>query len=143
MPVESSTDAPPRRVAFRDAIGIWLGFLSVLLLTGLATGVWEPTTVDPVAAATDMVPLYGLLSAALVGIPVYVFRRFRYLTPAVVLFAWLAGSVLFGLTLNFGPIRSMYLAILYGFLPVIVFPIVVGIEYAVRRMRGSMTATVA
>lgn len=135
----SSTPAATR--AIRDALAAWLAFLALLLVAGLATGVWWPSDVPLREALTDVVPLYGLLSLGLVALPVYVLRRYGFRAPAALLVGWLLLGAGFGLTLGFQPVRGLYIAVLYGFLPVAAYPLLAGLEFVFRRIRGSKPST--
>lgn len=130
----ASHDPVPLPRALRDAVGTWLAFLVVLLLAGLATGVWDPASIRVDAVLTDIGPLYGLLSLGLVALPVFALRRYRLRAPAALLVGWLLFGVAFGLTLDVQPVRGVYIAVLYGFLPTAAYPLLAGIEYALRRM---------
>ena len=129
--------------ALRDAVVTWLAFLALLLVAGLATGVWWPTDVVPAAVLTDIGPLYGLLSLGLVALPVFALRRYRFRAPAALLVGWLLLGVAFGLTLGFQPVRGLYIAVLYGFLPTATYPLLAGVEYVFRRMGARRSSTAA
>jgi hypothetical protein len=126
--------------ALRDALATWAAFLALLLVAGLATGVWWPSDVELSAALTDIGPLYGLLSLGLVALPVYVLRRYGFRAPAALLVGWLALGFAFGLTLGFQPVRGLYVAVLYGFLPTAAYPLLAGLEFVFGRLRGSEPA---
>ena len=130
----ATANAPTVTRALRDAFAAWLAFLALLLVAGLATGVWWPTEVDTTALLTDIGPLYGLLSFGLVALPVFALRRYRFHSPAALLVGWLLLGVSFGLTLGFQPVRGVYIAVLYGFLPVAAYPLLAGVEFVFRRM---------
>ncbi|MFD1645468.1 hypothetical protein [Haloarchaeobius litoreus] len=142
MAVSSHVPAPTSASrAIRDALATWIAFLALLLVAGLATGVWWPTDVQLSAVLTDIGPLYGLLSLGLVGLPVFALRRYRFLSPVALLVGWLVLGFAFGLTLGFQPVRGLYIAVLYGFLPTAAYPLLAGVEYVFRRMGAKKSST--
>ncbi|WP_257300685.1 hypothetical protein [Haloarchaeobius sp. FL176] len=125
------------------ALATWLAFLAFLLVAGLATGVWWPSDVQATAVLTDIGPLYGLLSFGLVALPVFALRRYRFRAPVALLVGWLVLGAAFGLTLGFQPVRGLYIAVLYGFLPVAAYPLLAGVEYVFRRIGAKNSSTAA
>ncbi|WP_256300083.1 hypothetical protein [Haloarchaeobius salinus] len=47
---------------------------------------------------------------------------------------WLLLGIAFGTTLDLQPVRGLYIAVLYGFLPTAAYPLLSGIEFVFRRM---------
>ncbi len=139
----STTGPVPITRALRDALATWVAFLGLLLVAGLATGVWWPADVELSAFLTDIGPLYGLLSFGLVALPVFALRRYRFRSPAALLVGWCLLAVAYGLTQGIQPVRALYIAVLYGFLPVATYPLLAGVEYVFRRMGAKKSSTAA
>ncbi|MFC4408517.1 hypothetical protein [Haloarchaeobius iranensis] len=144
MSLNNKAPAPASvSIAARDALATWLAFLALLLVAGVATGVWLPADIPLREALTDVGPLYGLLSLGLVALPVFALRRYRFRSPVTLLVAWLVLGVAFGLTLGFQPVRGLYIAVLYGFLPVAAYPLLAGVEFVFRRMGAKKSSSAA
>ena len=131
----STERSPGVRRALASGVAAWAVAMATLLGLGLLTGVWRPGSLleHPREVVWMALGWYLPLTLALVAAPVAASLEFRIRTPLALSVLYFGGWLVYGpFVLGIGAVRSGYVAVLYGFAPVAVFPILAGIEYAAR-----------